>query len=466
MISGAMSQIWGMVNGLQLFVHIPLFNIIFPETAGVVVEKLTMVATFELLPTDDIYEESFDLPEEHEVEYLDEPTKERLDAGDYGSGFFIANMGTLFFVFVMMLTVPICVFMSRPCRSKSRWCFKKHNSTLAAIRGNLWIRYLMEACLDVSISGTINIIVLLETGKIDTSNTFEVINAVALFVIYAATLAFPIGVLAFYARRYQNWGDKDFDSKYGAIFVGLRKDKRTSLLYPFVFSLRRILLTIVIVVASSYLYLQLLSQLVVMTFQIWYLVTFKPFEEPLLQKLEIYNELTMIILVYCVMTFSPLNSDIESNELSLVIVFLGCLCGNILVHLYFLCKDSLLSGSKKCKKACCMKPSKQKESHVNKIVLLGAAQSKSESGAGVSLGGEPAGQQVLSEIVEMSKEERDSEESDSDSEEGSESISEEKEQPEEAEKPPVEENIPVKKPLLREQSQPSRLESVTFPEIR
>lgn len=171
----------------------------------------------------------------------------------------------------------------------------------------------MEASLDVSISGSINLIVNIEKGKVGLENTFDVLNTVALLVIYTATLAFPFFILIFYLQNYNNWKEKNFDNKYGAIFVGLRKDKKSSLLYPLIFSMRRILLTIVIILTANQLFLQLASQLFVITVQIWYLVTYKPFEEPLMQRLEIYNELTMISLIYCVITFSPLNTDVESN---------------------------------------------------------------------------------------------------------------------------------------------------------
>ena len=33
LMSGALSQVWGMINGLQLFVHIPLFRLTLPPNA-------------------------------------------------------------------------------------------------------------------------------------------------------------------------------------------------------------------------------------------------------------------------------------------------------------------------------------------------------------------------------------------------------------------------------------------------
>ena len=67
LMSGAMSQVWGMINGLQLFVHFPMFDIEFPMFAQVVVSKLITIASFDVLPTDDLFLE-MGSPEEDEPE--------------------------------------------------------------------------------------------------------------------------------------------------------------------------------------------------------------------------------------------------------------------------------------------------------------------------------------------------------------------------------------------------------------
>ena len=67
-----MSQIWGMINGLQLFVHVPMFKVEFPEMANALVKKTITVATFDVLPTDDIYAATTTRPEEPEYLYLEE----------------------------------------------------------------------------------------------------------------------------------------------------------------------------------------------------------------------------------------------------------------------------------------------------------------------------------------------------------------------------------------------------------
>ena len=74
-LSGAMSQVWGMINGLQLFTNLPLFDITFPSLALNSLNGLIEIANFDILPSPDIFSFSLDfsLGEfENENEQLDE----------------------------------------------------------------------------------------------------------------------------------------------------------------------------------------------------------------------------------------------------------------------------------------------------------------------------------------------------------------------------------------------------------
>ena len=44
-----------MINNLQIIIHAPLINIQFPGNAFMLYEVMITVATFDILPTDDIF---------------------------------------------------------------------------------------------------------------------------------------------------------------------------------------------------------------------------------------------------------------------------------------------------------------------------------------------------------------------------------------------------------------------------
>ena len=63
MMSGAMSQVWGMINGLQIIINLPLFNVKFPELSQSMVENMISIATFDVLPSDEVFDATLDADE-------------------------------------------------------------------------------------------------------------------------------------------------------------------------------------------------------------------------------------------------------------------------------------------------------------------------------------------------------------------------------------------------------------------
>ena len=62
-----------MINGLQIFVHLPMLGVEFPGHAQDVVSYLIDIATLDLVPTDEIFEAVFvDFPEEDEDDMPEE----------------------------------------------------------------------------------------------------------------------------------------------------------------------------------------------------------------------------------------------------------------------------------------------------------------------------------------------------------------------------------------------------------
>ena len=110
-----------------------------------------------------------------------------------------------------MLLIALCVFVTKPCKQKSRWLNRRHDSIGPSLRGNMWIRFIMEACLDISIAGSINLILDMESGSIPMSTPFDILNSVSLLVLYSMCLVFPFAVMGFYLYHFMRWKDNDFE---------------------------------------------------------------------------------------------------------------------------------------------------------------------------------------------------------------------------------------------------------------
>ena len=43
-----------MINGLQILTNLPLFNVEFPDLAGMMVGQMLTIATFDIMPSGDV----------------------------------------------------------------------------------------------------------------------------------------------------------------------------------------------------------------------------------------------------------------------------------------------------------------------------------------------------------------------------------------------------------------------------
>ena len=55
MLVGALSQLWGMVNGLSMFVHLPLVGVVIPATALAFFSIFIKIAQFDVIENDVVF---------------------------------------------------------------------------------------------------------------------------------------------------------------------------------------------------------------------------------------------------------------------------------------------------------------------------------------------------------------------------------------------------------------------------
>ena len=81
----------------------------FPELALSMVNKLITVATFDVLPTNDIWQYLVNAPVDEEQE------DDKFADSGFESPFMIINLGTIYITIGIILTLPIVVLLTRPC---------------------------------------------------------------------------------------------------------------------------------------------------------------------------------------------------------------------------------------------------------------------------------------------------------------------------------------------------------------
>ena len=112
---------------------------------------------------------------------------------------------------------------------------------------------------------------------------------------------------------------------------------------------RRVIFAVSVVVFPYQIFLQIAAHFTSGTTMMIYLGECWPFESTFATKMEIYNEVTNIILVYHMMTFTDWLDNPETRyNIGYSVLFLVCL--NISIHFSYLMHDTFLRLKFSCKK--------------------------------------------------------------------------------------------------------------------
>lgn len=214
-----------------------------------------------------------------------------------------------------------------------------------------FLRLALEAGLSLTLASIYNVYIITCVGfeKMETQLPFFWLNLVSLAVMLTVTVVAPIFFVAFYLCNNHKWEDEHFETRWGAVLEGLKKDKKSSLIYPVFFLIRRVIFVVSAVYLRHFLLFQIATQLLSLSFSINYLLEFRPFEDALTMNLELMNEFTCAFLMYHVLIFNPefVADDQPREDLGYSFILFVCL--NVAVHVYFLCRTVYTQASKKIK---------------------------------------------------------------------------------------------------------------------
>jgi len=288
-------------------VHLPVFNVQFPAISFLVVEQIVSVATFDIpyVEVDSIFGEE-SLPSDDQI-FEDSTGRENLvealDILGYNSRFLSRVMGSVYIIMLITIVALALIVVLIPCRSTCQVMLKFHDKLKGYFLWNFVIRLIFEACLELSISVIIN---LHFTHDIKASSTWiEAFDYVLAIFMAVCLVSMPVFILVFYCRNFERLEDSEFAQKYGSVYEGL-VIKRSALFYPFFFIIRRATLALTALKNENFVWLQIALQIYLTLAQAVYLLHFKPFDNSLVQKLEVYNEICSLFLLACVLCFTDL----------------------------------------------------------------------------------------------------------------------------------------------------------------
>lgn len=181
------------------------------------------------------------------------------------------------------------------------------------------IRFMLEGYTDFFIAGLINIensYLLLEphnwgaNGHISLSDQHSLILG---YVFSVAVISFPLVVI--WAIKQRKLFIKTDRQQYKALYDGLTIFEMSVVEYYVLFLFRRIYFVCVAYFLSydEHVALQIILNLLLSHFFTCYLIIFKPFSDPLTNNLEIFNEITYLIVSYHQVCFTDHNLHAETK---------------------------------------------------------------------------------------------------------------------------------------------------------
>ena len=176
---------------------------------------------------------------------------------------YLITHAAVFGLIIILVTLPFVRF--KCCRRFNFWMRKK-------LLWNFVIRLIFEESLETLYSVSL-------TFKYSTWNTSAFgsqTDYLLSIILVLAIGSMPFFMVIFYLKYYDDWKNEKFDKKYGAPLDGLKKDQKSSLIYPVYFVIRRSLFCLVTLVFYNYVLLQLLFHYVLTMISIIYLISSVP----------------------------------------------------------------------------------------------------------------------------------------------------------------------------------------------
>ena len=247
-MSGCLSMVWGMINGMQLLVHFPIFKIVFPEIPEVVVGSLVSVATFDIpylnieFVNQDMFDEGSDVFEYDKN--LDETTAEalsnRLGVSTYENRYFCVNMGSVYILLLLALIGLCAVLFLRPFKARLHRVVLKYSEKLSnMLLWNFFIRLILESVLEISFCILIVFINFDAVYKIYSFwQVLDLVIAAFCIIFLVALIIWLLVIMYKYRGSSEKMAQSGFNKNYGSVIEGM-KPSSMPLVFPLLFLLRR-----------------------------------------------------------------------------------------------------------------------------------------------------------------------------------------------------------------------------------
>ena len=245
-LAASMQLLWGMINALQIMVHYPLLNLRFPANADLILSSFMSIASFDIIPTDSLYDWLFNLED-------DGAHTDQLEIMGYESKNLIDNLGMVFLINL----IGLAAFATLGVLSYSK-TLRYRSYRFIALRKKLYnfliwngpIRFFLEGYIEYALSSMINI------HRLSFATFGNIVDSTFTIFYFVVCFAMPFYFMYFFWKNRYYLSDKDFMAKYEAAYEGCKTQFTSTVFYSFNFMFRRLVLCTAIIFGRDYPYLQ------------------------------------------------------------------------------------------------------------------------------------------------------------------------------------------------------------------
>lgn len=205
LVSASLQYLWGMISAQQIVVLLPLFNVQIPANTYLFFEQLMMIAAFDLIPTDSIYER------------LSPSAGDAISSAFEQLGFehhlIMNNFGTLGLTFAFLPILYAFYMLVSLFKHQAKACLRYRESLRNKLFYGYLIRLIMESFVIGMICSLISMRVILFRDEYQDDEERDMWVQANEIIAYFATsifLLFPIIGTVFLFRRFNQLEETHF----------------------------------------------------------------------------------------------------------------------------------------------------------------------------------------------------------------------------------------------------------------
>lgn len=240
-MSVSMQLLWGMVNTLQLVIHMNMLTLIVPANVQFFFTFIVDIVNFKVFDVKPLINKVFGFKEDLKKK-SDMPLE--FQQTGYDSTNLMKNLGLLFIAIIGLVVIIAFVLLMRLLAKKIEIVNKIVTVISRKLFFNSILRALLEAYLKFSISTWISI-KKLDFSTIDTYE--EKINVVMTFLFLAVILIFPAFTYFILHKYKSKLEDEDFKGRFESIYLNVNTKIDKSILMMTLFVTRRLVYATAIV---------------------------------------------------------------------------------------------------------------------------------------------------------------------------------------------------------------------------